>query len=75
MDAVAIDEREQPVGDGEAVGARVELGGEVAERQVELRREHEHGEAGLEADASLDEAHPDRDGDEGDPERRRELEY
>ena len=40
------------VGDGVAVGARVELRGEVAERQVELRREHEHGQRRLERRAA-----------------------
>ena len=51
----------------------MELRGEVAERQVELRREHEHRERRLEADAALGQAHTDDDGDERDPERRREL--
>ena len=50
-------ELEEPFGDGRAVRARVELRGEVAERQVELRREDEHGERRLEADPALGEPH------------------
>ena len=74
-DDVVIDEVEQPLRHGEAVGARVELGREVPQREVELGREHEHGQAGLEADPAVDEAHADRDGHERDPERGRELEH
>ena len=37
-------ELEEALGDGRSVRARVELRREVAERQVELRHEHEHGE-------------------------------
>ena len=70
-----VDEIEQPLRHRETVGARVELRGEVPEREVELGREHEHGQAGLEADAALDEAHADGDGHERDPERCRELEH
>ena len=53
----------------------MELRREVAQRQVELGREHEHRQPGLEADAALDEAHADGHGDERDAERRRELEH
>ena len=42
---IAVDEVEQPLRDREPVGARVELRGEVPQRQVELGREHEHGQA------------------------------
>ena len=38
------------VGDGQAVGARVVLGAQPAQRQVQLGREHEHGQAGLQAE-------------------------
>ena len=69
-----VGEVEQPLRDGGAVGARVELRSEVAERQVELRCEDENGERGLEADASLGQPHADDDGDERDPQRRRQLE-
>ncbi len=66
---------EQPLRDGRAVGARVELRREVPQRQVQLGREHEHGQRRLEADAARREPHADDDGDERDPERRGELEH
>ena len=37
-----VEQREHPLGDRQAVGARVELGAEPAQRQVQLRGEHEH---------------------------------
>ena len=61
-----VREVEEPLGDRRAVGARVELRGEVAERQVELRREHENGERRLEADPALGQPHADDDRDERD---------
>ena len=70
-----LDQPEQPVGDRDAVGARVEPGCEVAQRQVELGRQHEHRQRGLEGDPAVDEPHADRDGDERDAERRGELEH
>ena len=69
-----VREVEEPLRDSRAVRARVELRGEVAERQVELRREDEDGERRLEADPALGEPHPDHDGDERDAQGRRELE-
>jgi hypothetical protein len=51
----------------------VKLSREVAQRQVELGREHEDRERGLERDPPVDEADAHDDGDERDPERRREL--
>ena len=51
------------------------LGCEVPQRQVELRREHEDGQARLEAETALDQANADRHRDERDPERRRELQH
>ena len=42
---------EDPLGDGEAVGARVELRAELAQRQVQLRREQQHRQPGLQARA------------------------
>ena len=70
-----LDQAEQPLGDGEPVGARVVPGGEIPQRQVELRREHEHRQRGLEPDVAVDEAHAHRDRDERDAERRGELEH
>ena len=67
-------EFEEPLRNGRAVRARVELCGEIAERHVQLRREDEHGQRGLEADSALGEPHADHDGDERDAQGRRELE-
>ena len=66
---------EQPIGDGGSVRARVESRREVAQRQVELGRQHEHRQRGLERDPAVDEPHADRHGDERDAERRGELEH
>ena len=70
-----LDQPEQPLGDGEPVGARVVLRGEVPQRQVELGREHEHRERGLEADVAVDEPHADGDRDQRDADRRGQLEH
>ena len=51
------------------------LGGEVAQRQVELGCEHEHREPGLEAEPASDQADSDGHRDERDPERRCELQH
>ena len=51
----------------------MELRGQVAERQVELGHQDEHGERRLEADPALGEAYAHDDGDERDPERRGQL--
>ena len=40
-----LEQREHPLGDREPVGARVELRAELAQRQVQLGREHEHRQA------------------------------
>ncbi len=63
------------VGHRPPVGARVELRREIAEREVELGREHQDRQCRLEADPALDQPDPDYDCDEGDPERRGELEH
>ena len=68
-----VREVEQALCDGGAVRARVPLGREVPQRQIELGREHEHGQGRLEADVPLREPNPHDDGDERDPERRSEL--
>ena len=68
-------EVEQPLADRQAVRARVVLRRQISERQVQLGREHEHGQAGLEAEPALGEADADRHGHERDPERGRELEH
>jgi hypothetical protein len=68
-----VDELEEPVGDGEAVRARVELGGEVSQWEIELGRKDQHRQPGFEADVSVDQAHAYGHGDERDSERRGEL--
>ena len=70
-----LDQVEQPPGDRGAVRARVELRGEVADRKVELGREHEHRQARLKPESSVDEPHADRHGDERHTDRRGELEH
>ncbi len=68
-----IGELEEALGHGRSVRARVELRGQVAERQVELGHQYEHGERRLEADPALGEAYAHDHGDERDPERRGQL--
>ena len=70
-----LDQCQEAVGNGDAIGARMEPGSEIAQRQVELRREHEHGQRRFECDPALDQPDPDGDCDERDAERRRELEH
>ncbi len=70
-----LEQPEQAVGDGQSVGAGVELGSELAQRSVELRREDEDGQPGPQTEAALHEAHADRDRDQGHPERGRQLEH
>ena len=69
-----VEQREHSLGDRQPVGARVVLGAEPAERQIQLGREHEHGEAGLQPETAGDEPQARRDRDQGNPERRGELE-
>ncbi len=70
----SLRELEQALGHREPVRTRVVLRPEIAKGQIKLRREHENRESGLEPDPAVGEAHADGDGDERDPERRRELE-
>ena len=53
----------------------MEPGAELAQRQVELGREHEHRQPGLQPEPAADEAHADGDRDERDAERRRQLQH
>ena len=53
----------------------MELRADVAQRHVQLGREHEHRQRRLEADVPVDEPHADRDRNERDPERRGQLEH
>ena len=70
-----VEQLQDALGDREAVGARVELRAELAQRQVELGREHQHRQPRLQAEPAVVQAHADGDRDEGDAERRRELEH
>ena len=70
-----VEQREHPLGDRQAVGARVVLGAQPAQRQVQLGREHEHRQPGLQAEAAADQAHADRHRDERDAERGGQLEH
>ena len=72
-DGGSLRQVEQSLCDGGAVGARMPLGREVPDRQIELGSEHEHGQGRLEADVPFREPNAHDDGDERDPERRREL--
>jgi hypothetical protein len=53
----------------------VELGSELAQRRVQLRREDEDGQPGPQTEAALYEAHADRDRDQGHAEGGRQLEH
>ena len=68
-------EVEHPRRDRSSVRARVELRREVAKREVELGREHQHRQRGLEPDIAFREADADDDGDERDPQGGSELEH
>jgi hypothetical protein len=70
-----LEQIEKAPRDGEAVRARVVLRGEVPQRQIELWCEHEHGQAGFEPEAPVDQADAYRHRDERDSERRGELEH
>ena len=70
-----VEQREHPVGDRQPVGARVVLGAQPAQRQVQLGREHEHRQPGLEPEPAVDQPHADRHRDERDAEGGRQLEH
>ena len=70
-----VEQPEHPVGDGQAVGARVVLRAQPAQGQVELGREHEHRQSGLEAEPAVGQPHADRHRDERDAEGGGQLEH
>ena len=70
-----VEQVQHALGDRDAVRARVELRAEAPQRQVQLGRQDQHEEGGLEADAAARQPHPDRDRDERDAEGRGELEH
>ena len=70
-----VEQREHPVGDRQAVGARVVLRAQPAQRQVQLGCEHEHGQPGLEAEPAAGQPHADRHRHERDAEGRGQLEH
>src|SRR5947209_4605913 len=58
----------------EAIRARVVLGPEPPERQIQLRREHEHGQPRLKRKRAVNEPHAGRHRDERNPKGCRQLE-
>ena len=62
-----LDEVEEPLGHGHAVSARMELRPELPDRQVQLGREHEHRQGGLQADSASGQADAHRHGDQATP--------
>ena len=70
-----VQQLEHPARHREPVGAGVVLGAEPAQRQVELRREHQDRQARLEPERAADEPHADGDRDERDAERGRQLQH
>ena len=72
--ASRLEDREDLVGGGQAVGGGVELGAEGAQRQVGLRCADEHEQAGAEVQVAVGEAQADLGGDHRDGHGRDELE-
>ena len=64
-----------PLRNRETVRARVKLRAELAQRQVQLGREHQDGQPGLQPEPAVVEPDADRDGDERDAERRGQLQH
>ncbi len=69
-----LEDREDLVGGGQAVGGGVELGAEGAQRQVGLRCADEHEQAGAQVQVAVGEAQADLGGDDRDGHGRDELE-
>ena len=70
-----VEQREHPLGHGQPVRAGVVLRAQPAERQVQLGREDDHGQPGLEPEAAVHEPHARRHRDERDPQRGGQLEH
>ena len=70
-----VEQREHPLRHRQPVRAGVELRPEPPQRQVQLGRQDDHGQPGLEPEAAVHEPHPGRHGDERDAERGRQLEH
>ncbi len=70
-----LQQAQHAVGNGQAVGARVELRAELAQRCVELRRENQDRQPGLETEPTAVETNADGDRDERDAQRRRQLQH
>ena len=70
-----VEDLEDPLGRGHAVGGGVKLGADLAQRQVELGSEHEDGQPRGEGEVARGELHADRRGDERRAEHRQELEH
>ena len=70
---LGFEQRQDALGDRKPVGARMELRPELSEGQVQLGREHQHRQPGLEPEAAVVEADADRHRDQRHPDRGREL--
>ena len=70
-----VEQREHPLRHRQPVRAGVELRPQPPQRQVQLGRQDDHGQPGLEPEAAVHEPHPGRHGDERDAERGRQLEH
>ena len=60
---------------GDPVGGGMELGAELTQRQVGLRREDQHRQPHLQRQIPVDQPQPDRDGDERDRQGRQQLQH
>ncbi len=69
-----VDDREHPPGGGHALGARVVVGAEPAQRQVGLGREHEREQRRPQGHVAVQQAQPDRDRHQRHRDRRHQLE-
>ena len=72
--ASRVGEPQKPSRDGDSVGARVILGAEVPEREIELRGQNEDRERGFQPDVARIQPQPDADGHECNPQRCGEVE-
>ncbi len=70
-----VDQLESPARGGQAVGRGMKLSRDRPQRQVQLRREHEHREGRPELDASIHQPDSDHGRDQGDRHRRGQLEH
>lgn len=68
-----LQDREDLLGGREALGRRVVLRPDLADRQIRLRGQDQDHQTGVEVEFTVDEAHADRDGDERHRQGRQQL--